>query len=145
MPTITPAADPLSRLLRLLQSSLSMYIADSGIWSYPGAEEIKLSLVDLVGDQRNIVERAGAILEERDVAASGHGYPLSFSALHDIDLGFLLPRIVADLRRQVGDIDALIEAAGDDPAALELAREARGTTLGHIDVLAPLANRPGHS
>ena len=35
-----PSSDPLCRLLDVLQPSLAMYLADSGIWSYPGKESI---------------------------------------------------------------------------------------------------------
>ncbi|NDC62503.1 MAG: hypothetical protein EBZ59_00600 [Planctomycetia bacterium] len=145
MPTATSAADPLTSLVRLLQSSLAMYVADSGIWSYPGAEEIRLALADLVGDERSIVDRAGAILADRDVAVPVRDYPLSFTALHDVDLRFLLPRIVGDLRGQITGIDAIIDACGDDETARELAREARATIHGHIDVLGPLDRRPARS
>lgn len=133
--------DPLSRLVSLLGSSLAMYVSDAGIWSYPGDEEIKLALADLVGDQRNIVERAGCILEDRNVDVPRHAYPIRFTATHDLDLRSLLPRISAELRGQVAAIDGIIAAGGPDAAALELAREARVSTLSHADVLDQLLTR----
>ena len=110
---------PLVRLLSTLDSSLSMYVADAGIWSYSGAEEIKLALADLVGDQRSIMERAGTLLVEQGGLAPRHTYPI----------------------RQVADCDAIV-AAGGEPAELELVREARGTTLRHADVLGQLVTGP---
>ena len=65
-----PSPDPLSRLLDVLRPSLVMYLSDSGIWSYPGDEEIKLALADLVSDQRSMVERAGVLLEDRGGAVA---------------------------------------------------------------------------
>jgi hypothetical protein len=141
MPTATPATEPIVRLLQLLNGSLAMYLGDSGIWSYPGQEDVKLALADIIGDQKSIVERAGAILEDRSIAPPGHGYPLSFASLHDLELAYLMPRLVESLKRQLAGIDAIIDASVDDPAAAELARDARAATTGHLDVLTQLAGR----
>ena len=132
---------PLVCLLSTLDSSLSMYVADAGIWSYSGAEEIKLALADLVGDQRSIMERAGTLLVEQGGLAPRHTYPIRFTATHDLDLRSLLPRILEEMRRQVADCDAIV-AAGGEPGDLELVREARGTTLRHADVLGQLVTGP---
>jgi signal recognition particle subunit SRP54 len=43
-----------------------MYLADSGIWSYPGRESIKLALADLVGDHRSLVERAAEGIDKAE-------------------------------------------------------------------------------
>jgi hypothetical protein len=134
--------NPLARLLPPLESSLAMYISDAGIWSYPGAEEIKLAIADLVGDQKSIVERAGTILEERSAVLPRHPYPIQFTATHDLDLRSLLPRILAELRRQMILIDAIVEAGGN-PADIDLAREARSTTQRHADVIEQLMGRAG--
>lgn len=134
-------ASPLVRLLSTLDSSLAMYVADAGIWSYPGDEEIKLAIADFVGDQRSIMERAGTILEESGETTPRHAYPIQFSATHDLDLKALLPRLIDGARRQVGDLDAIV-AAGGDAVALDLVREARSTTHRHADILAQLASRP---
>jgi len=133
--------DPLSSLVSLIGSSLAMYVSDAGIWSYPGDEEIKLALADLVGDQKSIVERACCILEDRDVDVPRHAYPIRFTATHDLDLRALLPRISGELRRQVADLDGVIAADGADATAIELAREARVSTLSHADVLDQLMTR----
>lgn len=140
MPLMT-TTNPLVRLLSTLDSSLAMYVADAGIWSYPGDEEIKLAIADFVGDQRSIMERAGTILEESGEATPRHAYPIQFTATHDLDLKSLVPRIIAGARRQVGELDAVI-AAGGDPVAIDLVREARSTTHRHADILAQLGSRP---
>ena len=137
----TPQINPLVRLLATLDSSLSMYVSDAGIWSYAGEEQIKLALADLVGDQRSIMERAGQLLTERGGLAPRHTYPIRFTATHDLDLRSLLPRMLEEMRRQKADCDAIV-AAGGEPAELELVSEARSTTLRHADVLGQLAARP---
>jgi hypothetical protein len=134
-----PSYDPLCSLLDVLQPSLAMYLADSGIWSYPGRESIKLALADLVGDHRSLVERAAVAIEDRGIAVPSVAYPIGFTGCHDIDMRSLLPRVVAGLRGQVSAIDTIIASATDDGIAAELAREAKSTTLSHIDVLDQVA------
>lgn len=130
------SSDPLSSLLDILQPSLAMYLADSGLWSYPGAEELKLALADLVADHRSLVERAGVALDGRGGAPSSPDYPIQFTGCHDADMVSLVPRVIDGLRRQVGRLDALIaatapDAAGSDAEAHGLALDARESTLAH--------------
>jgi len=134
-----PSSDPLCRLLDVLQPSLAMYLADSGIWSYPGKESIKLALADLVGDHRSLVERAAVAIEDRGIAVPSVAYPIGFTGCHDVDMRSLLPRVVAGLRGQVSAIDAILASTADDGLAAELAGEAKATTLSHIDVLDQVA------
>jgi hypothetical protein len=137
-----PTSDPLCRLLDVLQPSLAMYLADSGIWSYPGKESIKLAIADLVGDHRSLVERAAVAIEDRGVAVPSHAYPITFTSCHDVDMRSLLPRVVAGLRGQVAAIDAIIASTAADGVAAELAQEAKATTLSHIGVLEQVATSP---
>ncbi len=133
-------AEPLCRLVSILQPSMLMYLADSGIWSYPGAEPLKLALADAVDDLRNVVERASTVLQEREVAVPPKAaYPLSFTALHDVDLGKLLPRVIDGLKRQLADLDALAGPAGTDAAAADLVASAKQSTRQHLDALEQLA------
>ena len=137
-----PSSDPLCRLLDVLQPSLAMYLADSGIWSYPGKESIKLALADLVGDHRSLVERAAVATEDRGIAVPSPAYPISFTGCHDVDMRSLLPRVVAGLRGQAAAIDVIIASTAADGVAAELAREAKATTLSHINVLEQVATSP---
>ena len=138
-----PSPDPLSCLLDVLQPSLVMYLSDSGIWSYPGDEEIKLALADLVGDHRSMVERSAVVLDERGKTAAAPAYPIAFSGCHDIDMRSLLPRVIEALRRQVVSIDAIIDSTADDAVVQDLAREAKATSQRHIQVLEQVATAAG--
>ena len=115
-----PPSDPLCRLLDVLQPSLAMYLADSGIWSYPGRESIKLALADLVGDHRSLVERAAVAIEDRGMAVPTVAYPIGFTGCHDIDMRSLLPRVVAGLRGQVSAIDREIPRRLEDMFKLSI-------------------------
>ena len=134
------AIDPLCNLVASIQPSMLMYLADSGIWSYPGTESVKLALADAVDDLKNVVDRATTILAERETAVPQKAaYPLSFTALHDIDLANLLPRVIEGLRRQLSSLDALTGPAGADAAAADLVADAKQSTRQHLDALEQLA------
>lgn len=133
-------ADPLCRLVAALQPTLLMYLADSGIWSYPGPESVKLAFADAVDDVKSVVERALLLLEEREVVVPPKaGYPLSFTALHDVDLGTLLPRVIDGFKKQFADLDALTGPAGTDAAAADLLTAAKQATRQHLDAFEQLA------
>jgi hypothetical protein len=131
-----PSTDPLSRLLGVLQPSLAMYLADSGIWTYPGKEATKLALADLVGDHRSLIERAGVALEDRGIAPPAPVYPIAFTGCHDVDIQALVPRVLEGLRRQVRDLDAILDSGRGDDVAIELVREAKVSSEHHLDALA---------
>ncbi|MCS5616862.1 MAG: hypothetical protein O3C39_03465 [Planctomycetota bacterium] len=133
-----PVSSPLVRLLKVLQPSLAMYVAESGIWSYPGPEEIRAGLADLVGDQRGIMDRAVLILEEREVAVPKNAYPIAFSGWHDVDLRHVLPRVVTGLERQLPELE-LLAATSDDAATAGLAAEALTSTRHHVEALKTIA------
>jgi hypothetical protein len=127
--------DPLLRLLDVLQPSLAMYLADSGIWSYPGAEDLKLALADLVADHRSLVERAGVAADGRGLLAPSPVYPIHFTGCHDVDMISLVPRVIDGLRRQLERLDGILAATDQDGEAHDLVREAKESSLAHLDAL----------
>jgi hypothetical protein len=134
------ATDQLARLVSTLESSVVMYLADSGLTTYPGPDDVRRVLGDLAADQKTVLVRAAEVLDEREVTVPRARYPLSFSGWHDADLGALLPRVVEGLRKQQGELDC-IAATPDDATARDLAAEAAAATRRHTDRLADLATR----
>ena len=133
-----PMSPALVRLLDILQPSLAMYLGDSGIWSYPGPEDLRLALAALVSDHRQVADRAALILEEREVPVPKTVYPISFSGWHDVDLQHILPRLVAGLKRQETDLEQ-IAATPNDATAAGLAAEAAKITRQHVAALEQIA------
>jgi hypothetical protein len=136
-----PTDPPLANLVSELGSSLAMYVSDAGIWTYPGAEEIKLALAALADDHRSLIERAGAALEDRGLEVPRHPYPIQFTATHDLDLRALLPRVIAGLKAQISAIEKTAVSA-DDSEAADLVGEAITSTRSHLDALNQLVARP---
>jgi hypothetical protein len=135
------STDPLSRLVAGLESSLAMYLADSGIASYPGSPEIKRVLAATAADHRDVLARAAEVLAERERPLPRAGYPIAFTAIHDLGLEALLPRIIGSLEGQVRDCESVTAAAADDATARELAAAAAAATRRHVDSLRNLAAR----
>ena len=133
----------LSRLVRLFRQSPLMYLSDSNVWTYRGDESLKLTLVDVVSDHQNFVDRAETILVAEQLELPQSFFPLAFTGWHDVDLGFLLPRLIADLEKRENALQNLRDQAdgivgqrgsGADKTA-ELVREAISAVEGHLDML----------
>ena len=135
-PTSDLSSERLVHLMQSLGPSLALFIDDSGIWSRPGAEEIKLAIADLCTDLRSLIDRAGVLLDERDIPTPQAEYPIRYTALHDIDLGYLLPQLHQETRSQIAAVESWGDTAGDGGDVL---REARITLQSHLDVLAQLS------
>ena len=133
----------LSRLVRLFRQSPLMYLSDSTVWTDRGDESLKLTLVDVVSDHQNFVDRAETILVAEQLELPQSFFPLAFTGWHDVDLGFLLPRLIADLEKRENALQDLRDQAdgivgqrgsGADKTA-ELVREALSAVEGHLDML----------
>jgi hypothetical protein len=133
-------SDPLFRLVQTIESSPAMYLADSGIGSYPGAAEFRPALAALVSEQKDVLARAASIIEQREQPLPQGAFPIAFTAWHDVDLRYLVSLVVESLKRQASDFGALA-AQGGDAAATELAGRAQDIARRHADALEQLAVR----
>ena len=133
----------LCRLVRLFRQSPLMYLSDSNVWTYRGDESLKLTLVDVVSDHQNFVDRAETILVAEQFELPQSFFPLAFTGWHDVDLGFLLPLLIADLENRENVLQNLCDQAdgivgqrgsGADKTA-ELVREAISSVEGHLEML----------
>jgi len=140
MAITSASSDPLARLVATLESSPAMYLADSGLASYPGAAEIREAVEALVVEQKDVLGRAAAIIEDREQPLPQGAYPIAFTAWHDIDLRHLAPRVIESLKRQAGEFASLAGAAGD-ATATELAGRAQEIARRHAEKLEGLLVR----
>ena len=133
----------LCRLVRLFRQSPLLYLSDSNIWTYRGDEQLKLAIVDVVSDHQNFINRAETILVAEQLVLPRTFYPLAFTGWHDVDLGFLLPTLIADLEKRKNALISLRDQAdeivgrrgsGADKAA-ELVREVIVSVEGHLELL----------
>ena len=134
-----PVNLPLQRLLDLLGPTLPMYLADAGLSTFPGPEPVRLAIAALVDDQRSLIERAGTALDAAGGAAPRRGYPIRYSGMHDVDLGFLVPQLVESADGQALALESLL---GELPAGAgaDLVRDALQSARFHADALRQLAS-----
>ena len=133
----------LCRLVRLFRQSPLMYLSDSNVWTYRGDESLKLALVDIISDHQNFVDRAETILVAEQSELPKSLFPLSFTGWHDVDLGFLLPALIADLEKRRDTLQSLCEQSdaivgqrgGNTDKTAELIREAISSVDGHLEML----------
>jgi len=120
MTSTSPSSDPLARLVATLESSPAMYLADSGLASYPGAAEIRDAIEALVVEQKDVLSRAANLMVDREQPLPQGAFPIAFTAWHDVDLRHLAARVIESLKRQASDF-ATLAGAGGDAAASDLA------------------------
>ena len=126
--------DPLTRIFEIIQPSPAMFLADCGLWSYPGPEEIRLALADLVADQRNLLDRAAIVLDQREQPRPRVAYPITLTSLHDVNLRHILPRVITSLEQQRSALEE-IAATPDDAAAADFGADGLRSVRQHLDVL----------
>lgn len=140
-PTGDRSSELLGHLMRAVGPSLALFLDDSGIWSRPGAEQLKLAIADLCTDLRSLFDQAGVLLDAWNIPGPQVEYPIRYTALHDVSLGYLLPQLQEETRRQI----ALVESCGDVAGEVgDLLREARTTLQSHLDVLEQFTAKPAH-
>ncbi len=133
----------LCRLVRLFRQSPLMYLSESNVWTYRGDESLKLTLVDVIADHQNFVDRAETILVAEQFELPKSFFPLSFTGWHDVDLGFLLPSLTVDLEKRRSTLlslrdqsDAIVgQRGGNTDKTAELIREAISSVDGHLEML----------
>lgn len=140
MTSTSASFDPLARLVSTLESSPAMYLADSGLASYPGSAEIRGAIEALVSEQKDVLARAAAIIEDREQPLPQGAFPIAFTAWHDVDLRHLAARVIESLKRQAADFESLAGAAGD-AAASDLAGRSREIARRHAEKLGGLLMR----
>lgn len=140
MASHTAASDPLARLVSTLESSPAMYLADSGLASYPGAPEIRAAIESLVAEQKDVLSRAANLIADREQLLPQGAFPIAYTAWHDVDLRHLAARVIESLKRQVADFTVLAGAAGD-AAGSDLAGRAQEIARRHAETLEGLLVR----
>lgn len=133
--------DVLSRLFRILNRSLPVYLAGAEPWTKPGDEAAAKGLGDIVADQRLYAGRiADAILRERGRIDSGD-FPMEFTELNMLSFDFLIKEMI---RRQKLDIAAIQRCVADLTGKMDyqvLGEEVLGNARGHLETLEELAKK----
>jgi hypothetical protein len=140
-----PAADTtddLNRLLVIHHRSLPMYLGYAKPYAVRGDERAEEVLANIVEQQKEMVDRIGALIVERGGVVQHGEFPMYFTGLHDLSLDYLVRRMIADQKRDVAAIEQCVRQLEGDPLGKALAEEALGAAKGHLDSLTELVQQP---
>jgi len=129
----------LNRLVAIHNRSLPMYLSEAPPWTQRRDAAAREALMQIVADQKTMVDRLGQMILEKDGAVDLGEYPLDFTAKHDLSLEFLLGELVAHQRRDVAAIEECVRQLEHGSMARAVAQEALGEAKGHIESLQELA------
>ena len=129
----------LNRLSVIHNRSLPMYLSyASPTWRW-GDDAARQTLGHIVDDQKEYVDRIGAMILDNDGTVRSGEFPMSFTGLHDLSFDFLLGKLIEHQKR---DIDVIADCVDDlrrNPLAKALAEEALGAAKAHLQSLEELA------
>lgn len=132
----------LNRLLVIHNRSLPMYLGYAVPWGRRGNEAAAEALSLIVADHKNMVDRLGEMILDNGSSVASGGFPLSYTALHDLSFEYLIQRVI---EHQKQTIERIAECTGQlrlAPAAQAIAQEALGEAKGHLKSLLELSEAP---
>ena len=128
--------ETLTRLLAVQFRSLPMYLADACPWLREKADlRITTALGNIAADQKHLCERIADYIYDHHGRVNTGEFPLSFTALHDLSMNYLLSQAVIMQRRLIQTIEQSVSELQDSPAARALAEESLGAARGHLEIL----------
>jgi len=134
----------LNRLLRVLCRSLPRYLEHARPWSRGGGKSPSLAALDrLTGDLRRFAARVAEAIAEHGGQPDPGPFPAQFAAWNDVDLEYLLHKIIEGLR---GDIEIAAHCAAElaiAPRLRALAEEVQGNLQGHAEQLQAVLGKSG--
>ena len=128
----------LNRLLVIHHRSLPMYLSYAAPWQTQRDQAAREVLDHIVADQKQMVDRIGELVLERDGDVEHGEFPMYFTGLHDLSFDYLVRRMIADQNRDVAAIEQCVDQLESDPLAKALAQECLGAAKGHLDSLEEL-------
>ncbi len=128
----------LSELLRLLYRSLPLYLRGKHPWVRWQHGEGLDALDHIAADDSLYSKRLADAIQERNGRIDVGQFPVSYTAIHDLSLDYLLPRVAGELRERIGHVERWIADLAGEPLLRALAEEILGNARGHLETLTEL-------
>ncbi len=128
----------LNRLLAIESRSFAQYLQYSKPYVTPGRENLVEAIHSVVTDQNGLSDRISQMLIDSHWPLRTGEFPMEYTDLHDLEIGFLVNSAIGYLRQDIEEIGNLVEQLQMAPAAKSLAEEALGMAKGHLDTLKEL-------
>jgi hypothetical protein len=125
----------LNRLLIVLSRSMPMYLSHAAPWVSYNGDRTRDALDRLVADQKQYVERLTRLLQDRRYTIDPGEFPMTFTDLHDLSLGFLSKRVLDQQRLDVETIERSLQQLQADAEGRALAEEVLDNAREHLQSL----------
>jgi hypothetical protein len=130
--------DVLNRLLVLHERSLPMYLSYAPPDRLAANAKAKAVLDQIVEDQKRTIDRLATLVLDGGGTVDYGEFPMSFTALHDLSLEYLLKLLAERQTKFVSACENLANLLAAAPYAQAAAREALGEAKGHLENLKEL-------
>lgn len=130
--------DVLNRLLVLHERSLPMYLGyapPADVQANPRALAV---LAQIALDQRRTIDRLATLVLDAGGLVDYGEFPMSFTALHDLSLAYLLTLMIDRQKKLIAVCEKLADQLNMAPFAQAAVREAIGEAKGHLENLQEL-------
>lgn len=134
--------DVLNRLLVLHHRSLPAYLDYASPTWDRGDGRAREVLQTIVAEQQQMADRLGEMIIEGDGSVQFGGFPLRFTAYHDLSFDYLLPQLIEHQQRHVAAIEEGVAQLASAPRAQSLAQEALEMAQQHLGLLEELQQAP---
>ncbi len=141
-PATIDSCDLLNQLVRMHAQSLATYLADATPSDAERLPQHMQVLRTIAQDHRHVVDTVADEIIRRHGRVERGSFPMSFTALNDLSLRFLVTRLEAQQRSDISTLETMVESLRHDSRAQALAEDALGAAIGHLDSLLDLQREP---
>lgn len=132
----------LEEIIRRESRSLLQYVSEAFPWVTPEEREALSQIEKLIAEERQGVVALGRLLQKRHLPPPYIGpYPMEFANENYVTLDYLLPLLVANQRRAIGDLERDLTCLLDDEAKAAV-RKVLDMKRRHLETLEKMAKQP---
>ena len=135
----------LNRLLVIHKRSLPVYLSYAVPWSGAGDEAAADTLAQIAIDHGQMVDRLEEVILENGGIVERGSFPMAFTSLHFLSLGFLVNKLSEDQKKTIEKIGECVDQLNLSPTTQAVAQEALGEAKGHLESLKELGTDAGES
>lgn len=111
----------LQKIIRRESRSLLQFVGESFPWTSPGERAALAKLQEMIEAERQGTAALGRLLNRQRLPLPTLGaYPQSFTNINYVSLDFLLPLLIDNLRRSIGDLEHDLASLYDTEARAEV-------------------------
>jgi hypothetical protein len=111
----------LHRLMAMASTSLLQYVHEAVPWSTNSEQAAVDNVRHLAEEERDFIARLGRFLQKRHVGVPKlPSYPSHFTTVNYVSIEFVLPKLIAEIERELAILRGWLAAADEDEARAQL-------------------------